>query len=675
MKRSCCTISASVFAIFAILSGFVLFSGCAAQSGTAAEEGSAEAENPGASERVPLADAPYRNSVDEEDSESAWDAAASVGISLNKTSVSVDGEGATVDGSVVTVDKAGTYVLTGSLQDGQVIVAAASDDTVRLVLNGVDISSFTGAPIYASQCNKLILTLADGTENSVTDGGENFAYANEGDEEPDAAVFCKDDLTINGSGTLTVNAGFNNGVGTKDDLVVTGGNLLIKAANNGLRGNDSVTVLAGTFAIDAGNDGVQTNNGTDAEKGWIYIADGAFDIRAAHDGIQAEAGLYIDGGVFDIVAGGGSDEAQILAADAAGGALDAGSFKGIKAAGDILVSGGDFTVDSADDAIHANADIAVDGGKFTLATDDDGIHADGDLRIGGGEIEVKKSYEGLEAANIRITDGTVGVVASDDGINAAGGSDGNTDGGRFGGDAFRADGDYSVNISGGSVRVLAGVDGVDSNGVINISGGYSVMLSSSARGGGDAALDANGALTFTGGSIIYGGGLNTGAGPGGDSTQSCVYTEAEVAAGSEVSVRKDGQSLIAFKPDIDCLRLAFSSPDIVSGESYEIYSGERLIAEAMAGIGGGMRGNGMPGGERPGNGMPEGGEMPEGGIPEGGERPGGGMPGGGMPEGGERPEGGPGRPGGGMPGGERPGGGEAPNGNAPDGGPYPFSDT
>jgi hypothetical protein len=650
-------------AVLAILLGFAGLPGCAARTGT--DETPADAENADASKSATTA-APYLDFADEEDLESAWDAATSVKIVLNKTSVSIDGEGAKADGSVVTISEAGTYVLTGALQNGGIVVAATADDTVRLVLNGIDISNLTGAPIYASRCDKLIVTLADGTENLITDGGKDFVYANENesDEEPNAAVFGKGDLTINGSGTLTVNAGYSNGIGTNDNLIVAGGNLIINAANHGLRGNDSVTVLAGSIKIDAAADGVQTNNDTDAEKGWIYMADGAFDIIAGGDGIQAEAGLYVDDGAFNIVAGDGSDGTPTaVVGETATADVDASaesdSFKGIKAT-NISVSGGDFIIDSADDAMHSNADIAIGNGKFALATGDDGIHADGDLRIDGGEIMVRKSYEGLEAANVYITDGTIGVIASDDGINAAGGNDGNAADGRFGGDNFRAGGDYSVNISGGNVKVLAGSDGVDSNGALNVNGGHSVVLSNAERDG--DALDAQNAITFTGGVMIYGGSLSTGGNPSGDSTQSYVYVEADIAAGSEINVKKEGKSLIAFNPDTDCRRLAISSPDIVNGETYEIYSGADLIATVTAGIGGGTRNegpgrSGTPGGEPPTDersegGMP-GGERPEGEMP-GGERPEGGMPGG------ERPEGG-------MPGGERPEGG-MPGGRPPTGG-------
>lgn len=429
------------------------------------------------------------------DLDSAWNAAAATKITLNRTSITVDGSGARVNGNTVTITAAGTYVASGALTNGQIAITAAKKDTVRLVLNGVNITNATGAPVYASQCDKLIVTLARGSQNTLTDGGSRFTYTNTAGEEPNAALFSKNDLSINGTGALTVNAGFNNGIGTKDDLIIASGTITVNAANHGIKGNDSVTVLDGNFKITAGKDGVQTSNDTNAAKGWVDIRGGSFEITAADDGIHAESKLYISGGT----------------------------------------------------------------------------------------IKILKSYEGLEGQHVYISGGVLNVTASDDGINASGGNGGRT-------------GNYSLNISGGHVTVLAGNDGLDSNGAINISGGTVVtMTKTNARGRGTGPIDADGAVTFTGGTIIYGG-TAAGGNPGGASTQSYVYTDAVISANSNISVKKNGKTLITFTPNIDCRYLALSSPDIVNGANYEIYNGSTLIASAVAGTGGGM--NGMNGGGR-----------------------------------------------------------------------------
>ncbi|MDR3209457.1 MAG: carbohydrate-binding domain-containing protein, partial [Oscillospiraceae bacterium] len=254
-----------------------------------------------------------------EDLDSGWDRDAATKITLNGASASIDGAGANADGSVVTISAAGTYVVSGTLADGQIAVAATNADTVRLVLDGASVTNKRGAAIYASQCDKLIITLADGTENAVTDGGDGFAYADEAEQEPNAALFSKDDLTINGTGSLTVNAGFNNGIGTKDDLLIVSGSFNVTAANNGLRGNDSVTVLGGGFTIRADGDGIQSSNAEDAEKGVVELQGGTFTVTAANDGIQAANALVIFGGSFDITTGGGSANAPVREEDFGGG--------------------------------------------------------------------------------------------------------------------------------------------------------------------------------------------------------------------------------------------------------------------------------------------------------------------------------------------------------------------
>jgi len=202
------------------------------------------------------------------------------------------------------------------------------------------------------------------------------------------------------------------------------------------------------------------------------------------------------------------------------------------------------------------------------------VHADGDLTISGDKITVTKSYEGLEGNNIYITNGAVSIVASDDGINAAGGNDGSGAGGNFGGDRFASGGSHSINISGGLV-----------------------ITQSIASRDGDA-IDTDGTVTFTGGTIIYAGTLNTGVNPSGSSTQSYVYLAASISAGDNITVKKNGNILVSYTPDANIKYLAISSPDIKSGESYEIYNGGALITTATAGTGGGggMGGRGGMGG-------------------------------------------------------------------------------
>ncbi|MGI6004803.1 MAG: carbohydrate-binding domain-containing protein [Christensenellales bacterium] len=580
------------------------FAGCLANAGKAgATSLASQANEEPSSSAIPEFSAQFQS----DDLDASWDDASATVVSLTGADITISGGGATADGSVLRITKAGTYVVSGTLADGQIQIAASDADTVRLVLNGADITNRTGAAIYASRCGKLVLILADGTDNTLTDGGDSYQYTDSAGEEPNAALFCKDDLTINGNGALTVNAGFHNGVTSKDDLLIVSGNLTVIAANHGLRGNDSVTVLGGALHITAGNDGIQTNNTEDAGKGYILIEDGSVAIVSAHDGMQADQALAINGGEFEITAGGGASSSAVVSSDTA-----SDSFKGIKSAGSIQMTGGHFVIDSYDDSLHANSSIAIGGGELILRTGDDAVHADGDLTVSGGKITVEQSYEGLEASNIHIADGTIDIVSSDDGLNAAGGSDANGGGGRFGQDNFYGGGNYSIHIAGGQITLFAGGDGIDSNGTITVSGGTVLSLIDS-RGNG--AMDCDGAFTLTGGTVIYGG-SEAGSTPGADSTQSYVYVTG-VPAGSEITVKNNGTTLLAFTPPVDLQTLALSSPDIVSGESYEVYSGENLLASVTAGTGGGGMGGmggmgpGAGGGTRPGGGMQPGGVQPD----------------------------------------------------------------
>jgi len=561
----------------------------------------------------------------DEDLDSSWNAASATNITLNGTSATSDGGGVVVKGSTITIGEAGTYVVSGTLKDGQIVIAATKDDTIKLVLNGVNITCSTGAPIYASKSDKVIITLADNTENTVTDGGTQFTYADAAAEEPDAAVFSKNDLTINGSGTLTVNASFNNGIGTKDDLVIASGNIIVKAVNHGLRGRDSLTVVDGNFTISAGNDGIQSNNDEDTEKGWISLEGGSYNIIAAHDGIQAETVLSVLAGSYEITTGDGTSTItstlNVTTTDTTTTEAISDSYKGLKANTDLAITGGKFIINSVDDAIHSNNNIAITNGEFAIESGDDGVHADADLAISGGTINVSKSYEGLEGATINISGGTIDIVSSDDGINAAGGSSDvvrkvaspteenaatseaidRNDNGKFRKDSFSSSGNYYVNIAGGNVTVNAGGDGIDSNQDITISGGTIVVLINSTRD--NEAMDYDGIYTVTGGTIIYGG-TNAGAAPSSDDKHSYVYLSAQIKANSAVTVQQNSKTIVTFIPAIACATLIISSPDIVSGESYDIYQDGAVLSTATAGTGGasgpgfGGRGGGMSGGDR-----------------------------------------------------------------------------
>lgn len=335
-----------------------------------------------------------------------WDASSAVPIGLSKAGFSANGTGIAIDGSQLTISKGGTYLLEGEMDNGQIIVDA-KDAEIQLILNGVSLSCADSAPIYGKD-GKITVILPEGTENSLTDTGE-YSYP-EGGDEPDAALFSKDDLTIGGPGALQINGKYSHGIACKDDLVITDGILSVTAKEDGIRGRDSLTVNGGNLSIEAGEDGLKSNNDQDADKGKIILTGGTLEIISGCDGIQAETLLDISDGNYQITAGGGSKDLHYEGEE---------SCKGLKAGQEIKISGGQFNLDTLDDAIHSNGSIEINGGKFSVSTSDDGVHGENAVTISDGELLIAKCYEGVEGLNVTVSNGTLHITASDDGINAA----------------------------------------------------------------------------------------------------------------------------------------------------------------------------------------------------------------------------------------------------------------
>jgi hypothetical protein len=515
-----------------------------------------------------------------EDTDASWDASSATKITLQGNSAVVDGAGASSDGSQVTIAKAGTYVLKGKLSNGQVIISAGEKDKIRLVLNGVTLSCSDSSPLYTKQAGKTIITLAKGTTNSLSDGS---TYKNTTDNEPDSTIFSQCDLTINGTGSLTVNGQYKNAIGTKDDLVITGGKITVNAVNDGLQGHDSVAVKSGTLTIKAGKDGIQSNNDQDTAKGWISLDGGAFNIMATEDGIQAETILQINGGKFNLITGGGSAKAvkktnndfpggRMNNTNATASTEETASAKALKGGKGVAISNGTVTIDSADDAIHSNGDVAIKGGTFNISAGDDAVHADDHVNIDGGTIKVAQSYEGLEGAYITVKGGNIHINASDDGFNAAGGND--SSGQQQGRDNFNAAGDYEINISGGYIYVNANGDGIDSNGALNIDGG--TIIVDGPTNNGNASLDYNGASKITGGTLVAAGSSGMAQAPGTSSTQNSllVYYTAVQKAGTLVNLSDtDGKSILIFAPSKDYQSIVLSMPGLEKDKTYTLSSG------------------------------------------------------------------------------------------------------
>ena len=540
-----------------------------------------------------------------------YDESEAAFITLSGSSAACGSDAVSIQGSTVTVTDKGIYILSGSLDDGMVIVDTDKNSKVQLVLSGVSITSAASAPIYVRQADKVFVTLASGTENTLINGG---SFDNIDDNNIDSVIFSKDDLTLNGAGSLTIQSPAGHGVVSKDELTVAGGSYTITTASHGLNGKDNVCIAGGNITIASGKDGIQADNDDDDSLGFVRIEGGNFDITAEGDGISASSAVDILNGSFTLLTGGGSvNGAQQTSGNwgnmggGMGGPMGGGgrggkggytgtsftttttedstSIKGIKAGTDLRIYGGSFVLDCADDAIHSNANVAVNGGSFTVATGDDGFHADENLTINAGTIAVTESYEGLEGQTVDINGGDIKLVCMDDGINAAGGADQSGFGGMRGGDMFGGMGggasDGYINITGGTIYMNASGDGIDANGTLAISGGHTTVCGPTQ--GDTAVLDFDISAAITGGTFI-----GTGS-----SMMAQTFTQTDgigvlplrvgnQSAGSRIVLTdSNGNVIIDYTPELNFAIVILASPDITPGETYDLAIGSQS-AEVQA---------------------------------------------------------------------------------------------
>lgn len=303
------------------------------------------------------------------DMDASFDESSATKITLSGDSASVSGSGAAAEGSTVTISTAGTYIVSGNLADGSITVTTSENDKVQIVLNGVKIACSSGPAIDVQSADKCFITLAEGTQNSLSDGS---AFAS---EDANACIYATCDLTINGSGLLDVSGNYRHGVFSKDDLVVYGGSINVSAVEDGLNGKDSVKIGAGDISIDSGADGVKSSKSTNPEKGFVYVSGGSLSIDAEDDGIQAKTYLCIAGGSIEI--------------------------------------------DAADDALHSDLEGALNGGSTTVRSGDDAFHCETKLEVNDGSFVVETCNEGYEAEQVVVNGGDINICALDDAMNAS----------------------------------------------------------------------------------------------------------------------------------------------------------------------------------------------------------------------------------------------------------------
>ncbi|MBN1513474.1 MAG: carbohydrate-binding domain-containing protein [Phycisphaerae bacterium] len=478
-------------------------------------------------------------------------------IILNGTSITVNGDGVTVDGTRATITSEGSYTITGTLTDGQIVVNTADAGPVRMLLNGVSISNSTSAPVYVLSAASTEVVLVDQTTNILSDA-TTYVYENPEDDEPNAALFSKDTLIISGTGSLTVFGNYNDAIGSKDELIITGGTLNVMAVDDGIRGKDYLRIQDGDIIVTAGGDALKSDNADDAELGYIAIQNGSLDITSGGDGIAAETDVTITGGDITITSGGG--HTATISEDL--------SAKGIKGLASVLIEGGTFVLDCADDAVHSNDTVTIESGTFNVATGDDAFHSDLVMVINGGTIVVTQSYEGIESADITINDGNIHVTSSDDGINGAGGADGS------GGWPPPA-GDHYLYIHGGYIVVNAAGDGIDVNGYVVMTGGTVIVHGPTVDF--NSAIDYDRTFNISGGILVAAGSAQMAQAPSTTSTQRSVKINynANKAAGTlaHIQTTAGGTYVVTFAPAKPYRSLVVSCPAFVAGTSCELYRG------------------------------------------------------------------------------------------------------
>ena len=502
------------------------------------------------------------------DRDASYDESEAINIKLNQTTAAIsdassgsskntsDTSAVSIDGSLITIKKEGVYVFSGTLSDGQIVVDAGDSDKVQIVLNGADITCSNSACIYVKNADKTFITLVDGTTNNLCDTGA--AYEADGEERVDGVIYSKDDVTFNGQGSLSINAGYNHGIVGNDDVKITAGTYTITATGKGVKANDSIRVLDGNISISSKDDALHTSNGDEDGKGYIYIAGGTFDLSSEDDGIHAEKDLTIDGGIINV----------------------AKSYEGIEGA-TITINGGDIDVVASDDGMNAT------GTSQTAAATESGKDAFGE----------SSPFDGNQASN---NDGS--APSMDD---REWDFDGKFGRGMGGGGMMDAVEDAVLTINGGNIYVNASGDGIDSNGYLYVYGGTTVV--DGPENDGNGSLDTGYEGIIYGGTIIAAGSSGMAETFSAESKEySILYNFSEtLSAGTQIQLLDSSGNVISTHTTAKTANsIVIASPDIKEGK-YTIKAGDSeeeitvssisTSAGAAGGFGGGFGGGNMGG--------------------------------------------------------------------------------
>lgn len=520
------------------------------------------------------------------DMEVGYDEDECVKIELKETTASCDSDAVQITDGSVTITDEGTYILSGTMTNGMIIVEAEDTDKVQIVLDNVNITCDTSAAVYVKSADKVFITTAAESENTLTNGGE---YEAIDDNNIDGVIFSKADLTLNGQGTLNIKANAGHGIVSKDDLVLTSGTYIINAEKHGLQGKDCLSIADGTYTIECGKDALHTSGNLD-------VVNGTFQIKSGDDGMHADEALTIYDGKIDITE----------------------SYEGIEGK-TIDIIDGDISVVSSDDGLNAaqgssgeteNSGNDEETNNFkndrTKAFGDTTGNGKGDMPEGQEDQAPPEKPDGVENADgekpedlpDRSAEDITGKNTEDDsnaatknGTRPAGNSsadgveqeDGNDSGNRGprggrqmnnGGAPGQAEEGVYLRIAGGTLHVNASGDGLDSNGELYITGGE-VYVSGPASDG-DSAIDYDGTASITGGVLVAAGSSGMAQNFGSDSTQESIMVKVDSEdAESTISLTdSEGNELVSWQPDKGYTCVIISTPELEKGETYTLKTGE-----------------------------------------------------------------------------------------------------
>ncbi len=516
------------------------------------------------------------NAFSDRDLDGSYDESKATRIALSDAGTTVTGDGATVSGNTVTITAAGTYLISGTLSEGQIKVETNEADKVQLVLSGATVTSANSAALHVAKADKVFLTLADGSENTLATSG---AYAATDDSAIDGAVFSRSDLTVNGGGSLAVSSAEGNGIVCKDDVVLASGSATVTAAKHAIQANDSVRIAGGSYTLRAGTDGIHAKNDENSKLGYIYVAGGSLDITAESDGFDANYVLRVDGGTITVSAG---DD-------------------GLHAESDLTINGGDITVTKSNEGLEG-ARVTIAGGTQDVAASDDGVNASGDPDDSDSSSDTdddssKNNAPGSDrpgtAGSGQMTGGQE-PPAQDQGDRGDSTPPQGRQGGQGdsappqegkGGMAAGADESAYLLITGGTLTVKADGDGLDSNGALEVSGGEVYVNGPTSDG--DSAIDYGdgSTATITGGTVVALGSTGMAEGFGNSSTQGSMLVSANGNTGDTVTLSdSSGKVLCSYVAQKSFACVLVSAPGVEQGKSYTLKVGSNSIDVTLDGI-------------------------------------------------------------------------------------------